>query len=183
MEDIVIKAKLMDEMAVRRALMRITHEIIERNDGVEDVCLVGIRTRGVPLAKQIAENIEKVEGVKVPFGELDITAYRDDIDKEQRARILATDIPFDVTGKKIVLVDDVLYTGRTTRAAITAIFDLGRPSLIQEAVLIDRGHRELPLRADYVGKNVPTSHTELIEVHTPDMDGEYAVLLCGKKDA
>lgn len=171
-----VKAVLMDEAAVGRALTRIAHEIIERNDGVEDVCLVGIRRRGVPLAKQIAKNIERFEGIEVPVGELDIMLYRDDLTKiADMPKLNNTSVPFSVTGKCVVLVDDVLYTGRTARAAIDAIFALGRPAMIQLAILVDRGHRELPIRADYVGKNIPTSHSEMIAVQLPEFDNATAV--------
>ena len=171
-----VKATLMDEAAIGRALTRIAHEIIERNDGVENVVLVGIRRRGVPLARQIAENIERIENVQIPVGELDIMLYRDDLTKiADMPRLNNSQIPFDVTDKRVVIVDDVLYTGRTARAAIDAIFALGRPAMIQLAILVDRGHRELPIRADYVGKNVPTSHTEVIAVQLPEFDHETAV--------
>ena len=172
------KAKLMDEAAVGRALMRLSHEIAERNRGVEDVCLVGIRRRGEPLAERIRDNIEKIEGVRVPCGSVDVRFYRDDLERladdpiVERARL-----EFAVRDKSVVLVDDVLYTGRTARAAMEAVLSCGRPKAIQLAVLIDRGHRELPIRADYVGKNVPTSHTELIEVRLPEYDGETGVWL------
>lgn len=165
-----IKSTLMDEADVRRALMRIAHEIIEKNKGIRDVYLVGIKRRGLPLAGQIAKNIEKIEGTPISCGELDIHFYRDDLQNAAPVLEKAT-LPFDVTGKTIVLVDDVLYTGRTVRAAIEAIFALGRPRAIQLAILVDRGHRELPFRADFVGKNVPTSHNERIMVRTPDLDG------------
>lgn len=173
-----LKAELMDESAVQRALTRISHEIIEKNKGTENLAFLGIKTRGVPLAKIIVEKIENIEGVKLPFNELDINHYRDDLTE---AHIIpeVTDHPidFDVTGKDIILVDDVLYTGRTVRAAIEAIFSLGRPSSIQLAILVDRGHRELPLRADYVGKNVPTATTEFISVLLPETDGCTSVKL------
>ena len=152
-----MKAALMDETAIGRALSRIAHEILEQNE-VSGVCLVGIRRRGVPLAKRIAENIERFENIRVPVGVLDITYYRDDLSPVgDMPQVKNNGVGFDVTGKQIVLVDDVLYTGRTARAAIDALFDLGRPKRIQLAILVDRGHRELPIRADFVCKNVPTS--------------------------
>ena len=167
----VFKAKILDQAGTMRALTRIAHEIIERNDGVRDVCLVGIRRRGEPLARTVAKLIEQIEGVAVPVGEIDITRYRDDLTEiTEGATVNATHVPFEVTGKNVVLVDDVLYTGRTARAAIEAVFSLGRPARIQLAILIDRGHRELPIRADYVGKNVPTSRQELIAVRVPPYD-------------
>ncbi len=172
------KARLMDEAAVTRALTRIAHEILERNGGCENVALVGIRRRGEPLARCISGKIETIEGTAVPVGTLDITLYRDDLSPAVSGdlpRVNKSDIPFPVSGKRIVLVDDVLYTGRTARAAIDAIFALGRPAQIQLAVLVDRGHRELPIRADFVGKNIPTSHSELIAVKTHEFDGECAV--------
>lgn len=172
------KARLMDEAAVNRALMRLSHEIAERNRGVENVCLVGIRRRGEPLAQRIRSNIVKIEGVEIPCGSVDVRYYRDDL------RPLASDpivtkaqLDFPVADKTVVLVDDVLYTGRTARAAMEAVLACGRPRAIQLAVLVDRGHRELPIRADYVGKNVPTSHTELIEARLPEYDGETGVYL------
>ena len=165
MKNIVRKTSIMDADGIRRALIRIAHEITEKNRGVENVALVGIRTRGVPLAARIAEEIQKIENVSVPTGSLDITLYRDDLTTMGYNPVIhGTEIDFDVTGKNIVLVDDVLYTGRTIRAALDALIDMGRPKSIQLAVLIDRGHRELPISADYAGKNVPTSRRETIEV-------------------
>ena len=167
------KAQLMDEPAMNRALMRISHEIAEKNKGVDDVVLVGIRRRGEPIAQQIRRNIEKIEGVCVPCGSIDIGFYRDDLRPLSDAPLVRrTELPFAVEDKHVVLIDDVLYTGRTARAAIEAVFSCGRPKSIQFAVLIDRGHRELPIRADFVGKNVPTSHSELVEVRLPLFDGE-----------
>ena len=166
------KSLLLDSAAVNRALRRLSFEIIEKNHGTEGLCLIGIRRRGISIAKLIRENIAVNEGVQLPVGELDITFYRDDIEKKQDfPTVNATDIPFDVTGKKIVLTDDVLFTGRTVRAAIDAIFSLGRPQGIQLAVLIDRGHRELPIKPDYVGKNIPTSLNEVVKVTFPEFDG------------
>ena len=171
-----VKATLMDEAAVGRAITRISHEIIERNNGVQNVVLVGIRRRGIPLARMISENIARFEGETVPVGELDIMLYRDDLTTiSDMPRVSRTNLPCDVTGKCVIIVDDVLYTGRTARAAIEAIFAQGRPAMIQLAILVDRGHRELPIRADYVGKNVPTSHSEVIAVQLPEFDGETAV--------
>ena len=168
----------MDADGIRRALIRIAHEITEKNRGVENVALVGIRTRGVPLAARIADEIEKIENVKVPTGSLDITLYRDDLTTMGYNPVIhGTEIDFDITGKHIILVDDVLYTGRTIRAALDAIIDMGRPNSIQLAVLIDRGHRELPIRADYAGKNVPTSRRETIEVALQEEGKEDEVIL------
>lgn len=173
-----VKAKLMDEAAMNRALTRISHEIVEKNKGIQDLCLVGIRRRGEPLSKLIAGSILGIEGAEIPCGSVDISFYRDDLSRVSDAPVTRwASLPFDVEGKTVVLVDDVLYTGRTARAAIDAVFSCGRPRAVQFAVLIDRGHRELPIRADYVGKNVPTSHTELIEVRLPEYDGESGVYL------
>lgn len=178
MKNIVKKTSIMDADGIRRALIRIAHEITEKNKGVENVALVGIRTRGVPLAARIAEEIQKIENVKVPTGSLDITLYRDDLTTMGYNPVIhGTEIDFDVTGKHIVLVDDVLYTGRTIRAALDAIIDMGRPNSVQLAVLIDRGHRELPIRADYAGKNVPTSRRETIEVTLQEEGKEDEVIL------
>ncbi|MBQ8918516.1 MAG: bifunctional pyr operon transcriptional regulator/uracil phosphoribosyltransferase PyrR [Acidaminococcaceae bacterium] len=172
------KTSIMDADGIRRALIRIAHEITEKNKGVENVVLVGIRTRGVPLAARIAEEIRKIENVSVPTGSLDITLYRDDLTSMGYNPVIhGTEIDFDVTGKNIVLVDDVLYTGRTIRAALDALIDMGRPKTIQLAVLIDRGHRELPIRADYAGKNVPTSRKETVEVALQEEGKEDEVIL------
>jgi pyrimidine operon attenuation protein/uracil phosphoribosyltransferase len=165
------KAILMDDKAMGRAITRISHEIIEKNKGIEDVVLVGIKTRGVPIADRIAKKIEAIEGKKVNTGEVDITLYRDDLNKVDIDPVLnGSNIEFDINNKIVVLVDDVLYTGRTVRAALDAIMDIGRPNVIQLAVLVDRGHRELPIRADYVGKNVPTSKDEIVRVSLCEVD-------------
>jgi pyrimidine operon attenuation protein/uracil phosphoribosyltransferase len=166
----------LDEAAIRRALTRIAHEILERNKGVENTVLVGIRTRGIFLARRLSERIQQIEGVSVPVGELDITLYRDDLtEKAEQPEVRGSEIPVEIHGKKVILVDDVLYTGRTVRAAMDALIDMGRPRMIQLAVLIDRGHRELPIRPDYVGKNVPTSQSELVAVLLQEFDGIDAV--------
>ncbi|NLO62979.1 MAG: bifunctional pyr operon transcriptional regulator/uracil phosphoribosyltransferase PyrR [Clostridiaceae bacterium] len=173
------KAVLMDANAVSRALTRISHEIVERNKGLENLVIIGIQRRGVPMARRIAGILESIESVRPPVGILDITFYRDDLSMLSAHPIVnGTDIPFDVNDKTIVLVDDVLYTGRTVRAAIEALFDMGRPASIQLAIMVDRGHRQLPIRADYVGKNVPTSNSESIRVELIEVDGEDRVVLC-----
>lgn len=167
------KAVIMDEQAIRRALTRIAHEMIERNKGMYNCMLIGIKTRGIYLAKRLASRIEQIEGTDVKVGELDITLYRDDLTKKtenEEPLVKGTNIPFDITDKKIIVVDDVLYTGRTIRAAMDALVDKGRPSAIQLAVLVDRGHRELPIRADYIGKNIPTSKTEKVMVQLEETD-------------
>lgn len=170
------KAIIMDEKAIVRAITRISHEIIERNKGIENVVLIGIKTRGVPVASRIADKIETIEGQRIEIGEMDITLYRDDLSKKQIDPVVnSTKIDFDITDKIVVLVDDVLYTGRTVRSALNALMDIGRPKAIQLAVLVDRGHRELPIRADYVGKNVPTSKTEIISVKLNECDAEDSV--------
>ena len=167
-----LKSNLLDEKSIRRTLVRISHEIIEKNKGVDDLVLIGIQRRGVPLAKMISQKIKEVEGKTVPIGILDITLYRDDLSMLAEHPIInGTEINFSITGKKVILVDVVLFTGRTTRAAIGALIDIGRPKIIQLAILIDRGHRELPIRADYVGKNVPTSKNEVINVKVAEIDG------------
>lgn len=173
-----LKSVLLDDKAIKRTLTRISHEIIEKNKGVEDLVLIGIRTRGVPIAKRIANLIETFEGVAVEVGSVDITTYRDDLKKpEELKQHNSIEVNCDITGKKIVLVDDVLFTGRSVRAAIDAIIDKGRPQMIQLAVLVDRGHRELPIRADYVGKNIPTSRKEDITVQLVEKDGVDLVSL------
>ncbi|MFX3622622.1 MAG: bifunctional pyr operon transcriptional regulator/uracil phosphoribosyltransferase PyrR [Ectobacillus sp.] len=172
------KAIVLDQQMIRRALTRISHEIVERNKGVEDCVIVGIKTRGIFIAKRLAERIQQIEGTAVPVGELDITLYRDDLtlqSKDKEPLVKGSDIPVDITNKKVILVDDVLYTGRTVRAAMDALVDIGRPSQIQLAVLVDRGHRELPIRADYVGKNIPTSSEERIVVELTEVDQEDKV--------
>lgn len=172
------KTVLMDEKGISRALVRISHEIIEKNKGVDNMVIVGIRTRGVPVAERLAVEIEKIEGRKLPVGILDITLYRDDLSTIAHQPVVhQTELPVDITGKTIILADDVLYTGRTIRAALDALIDMGRPKAIQLAVLIDRGHRELPIRADYVGKNVPTSAKEVISVQFKETDDAEQVVL------
>ncbi|MBQ1793325.1 MAG: bifunctional pyr operon transcriptional regulator/uracil phosphoribosyltransferase PyrR [Clostridium sp.] len=171
-----LKANLLDENAIRRSLIRISHEIIEKNKGIENIILIGIKRRGYPLAKRIAENIEKIEGVSVDVGYVDISLYRDDITEIKSApRLNSVDLGVEVKGKKVILVDDVLFTCRTVRAAIEAIIDSGRPLSIQLAVLIDRGHKELPIRADYVGKNIPTSKSEIVALEIKEIDGSDSV--------
>ena len=173
---LTVRSELMDEAAVRRSLARMTHEIIERNKGTERLVLMGIKRRGVPLARILAENIERFEGVKVPVGEIDITLYRDDLSETvDLPAARNSTFPVDVREKIVILVDDVIYTGRTARAAIEAVFSAGRPSVIQLAELIDRGHRELPIRPDFVGKNIPTSKEEIVAVLTDEFDGMTAV--------
>jgi len=180
MIDLFFKTELMNEDAINRVLSRIAHEIAEKNKGVENVVIIGIQRRGVSLSKMIADKIEKFEGVRPLSGVLDITFYRDDLSLlDEHPVVKGTDIPFNITGTEVILVDDVLYTGRTARSAMEALMDLGRPASIQLAVLIDRGHRELPIRADYVGKNVPTSQEEIIKVHMPEFDSKYNVELFG----
>lgn len=166
------KAKILDDKAIGRSITRLAHEIIEKNKGVEKVVLVGILSRGVPIANRIAEKILEIEGKAVKVGELDITLYRDDLSKVGDNPIVnGSNITFDLTDQHVVLVDDVIYTGRTVRAALDAVMDFGRPKTIQLAVLVDRGHRELPIRADFVGKNVPTSTKEIIKVRIAEVDG------------
>ena len=171
-----IKAKLLDSGAMDRALTRLSHESVEKNGGVENVVLIGIKTRGLPLANRVAEKIKKAYDITIPVGVLDTARFRDDRENFETTSD-DTDIPFEVANKNVVLVDDVLYTGRTVRAAIEAIIKLGRPSIIELAVMVDRGHRELPIRPDFIGKNVPTSKAENIKVNLMEIDGEDSVLL------
>ena len=173
-----LKSVIMDEAAVQRSMMRITHEIIEKNNGASDIILLGIHRRGMPLAAMLKENIRNFEGTDVPLGSIDISLYRDDLTQlSDLPETGNTVIPCDISGKKVILVDDVIYTGRTVRAAIEAVFHYGRPKSIQLAVLIDRGHRELPVRPDYVGKNIPTSHSEVVSVMVKEYDGNIGVAL------
>ncbi|HOW35416.1 MAG TPA: bifunctional pyr operon transcriptional regulator/uracil phosphoribosyltransferase PyrR [Candidatus Omnitrophota bacterium] len=175
------QAKIMDAEAIRRAVLRVAHEILEKNKGTDNLCLVGIRNRGAFLAERLKEAIKQIESVEIPVGILDITLYRDDLTLVGAKPVLReTQINFDITDKKIILVDDVLYTGRTIRAALDALIDFGRPANIQLAVLIDRGHRELPIRADYVGKNIPTSKDQTVEVRLSEADGSEEVVVTGK---
>lgn len=176
-----IKARIADESGVRRALVRISHEICENNKGVDGIIVVGIKRRGVTLGNIICDNLEKIEGVRPPMYELDITNYRDDLEKGgELPKNTNLGVPFEVDGKKVIIVDDVIYTGRTARAALEAVFSMGRPAKIQLAALVDRGHRELPIRADYVGKTIPTSKNEIVKVNTGDYDGEFGVVLYEK---
>ncbi len=170
------KAKIMDEAAIRRSMARITHEIIEKNRGVSDICLLGIKRRGIPLAAMLAENLKRFEGVEVPMGHIDITRYRDDLTEDMPVTE-SSEFPCAIEDKNVIIVDDVIYTGRTARAAIEAVFNYGRPKSIQLAVLVDRGHRELPIRPDFVGKNIPTSHEELVSVMLEGVDEETGVCL------
>ena len=170
-------ANVMDAADVDRAVRRIAHEILEKNRGSDDIVLLGIQTRGVPLAERLAVAIEEIEGEAVASGCLDIGMYRDDLDRRPKRPLGATEVPVRLGGKTVVLVDDVLYTGRTIRAALDALADLGRPNRVQLAALVDRGHRELPIRPDYVGKNVPTSRSERVTVHLTERDGEDSVTI------
>ena len=173
-----LKSIIMDEAAVLRSMKRITHEIIEKNNGTADIILLGILRRGMPLAAMLKDNIRSFEGTDVPLGSIDISLYRDDLTEvSDLPETGLTSIPCDITGRKVILVDDVIYTGRTVRAAIEAVFHYGRPKSIQLAVLIDRGHRELPVRPDYVGKNIPTSHSEVVSVMVNEFDGQTGVAL------
>jgi len=174
----VLKAVIMDAPAMERTVTRLSHEVIERNKGAGNIVIVGIRTRGEFLARRIAARIETVERIKIDIGFLDITLYRDDLlGKLEQPRMKGTDILFDISDRDVILTDDVLFTGRTIRAALDELIDLGRPKSIQLAVLIDRGHRQLPIKADYVGKNVPTALAESIRVHMKEVDGEDSILL------
>lgn len=180
MDQLKQKAVIMDDAAMRRAMTRIAHEILERNEGAEGVGLVGIVSRGVPLAEILSHEIEEIEGRRPPVGQLDISFYRDDISRSISPVLHATNIPFDINQRDVVLVDDVLYTGRTVRAALDALMDLGRPRTVQLAVMVDRGHRELPIRADYVGKNVPSSRSEDVRVRMKALDGQNSVTIWGR---
>ncbi|MFW6023043.1 MAG: bifunctional pyr operon transcriptional regulator/uracil phosphoribosyltransferase PyrR [Halanaerobiaceae bacterium] len=180
-KDLKLKKKIIDADGIRRALTRIAHEIVEKNKGTENLVIIGIRTRGVPLARRLAEKIKSFEGVEIPVGILDITLYRDDLSMvAQQPIVHKTEIPFNISGKKVILVDDVLYTGRTVRSALDALVDMGRPRSIQLAIVVDRGHRELPIRADYVGKNLPTSDDEVVSVNLKEIDDHDEILLMSK---
>ena len=176
-----LKAQLLNESDISRVLKRISHQIIEKNRGTQDLCLIGIKTRGVPLAKRLADNIFEIDGNRVLVGELDITHYRDDRqDCDDTLVLNETKVDFDIKGKTVVLVDDVIFTGRTARAALDAVLDLGRPDKIQLCVLIDRGHSELPIKANFVGKNIPTSKNEVVAVRLKETDGEEDVVILEK---
>jgi len=168
---------VMDASEIRRALIRIAHEIVERSKGAANLAIIGVQSRGVPMARRLARIISEIEGIEVPVGSLNVAMYRDDYATRSARTVAPSDIPFDVTGKKVILVDEVLFTGRTTRSALDAIMDLGRPDVIQLAVLVDRGHRELPIRADYVGKNLPTALKESVDVLWTETRGEDAVTI------
>ena len=170
------KKEVVDAVTMKRALTRISYEIIERNKGIQDIVLVGIKTRGIYIAQRLAERLKQLEDIDVPVGELDITLYRDDVKDMEEPELHSSDVPVSIEGKEVILVDDVLYTGRTIRAAMDAVMDLGRPRKISLAVLVDRGHRELPIRADYVGKNIPTSKTEEIIVEMEERDGADRIM-------
>src|SRR5919106_5353023 len=177
------KAQVLDEAALDRALTRIAHEILEKNDGAKDLAFVGLRSRGVTLAQRLAAKIARIDGTTLPVGTLDITLYRDDLDLRGAPVIRGTDIPFSIKNKTGILVDDVLYTGRTIRAALDALIDLGRPNMIQLAILVDRGHRELPIRPDFIGKNLPTSKRESVAVRLREHDGEDRVVIEEPEDS
>ena len=175
------KAQILGEEDVNRALVRISHEIIEKNHGADNLCLIGIKTRGIPLAYRIAKNIKAISGTDIDVGKLDITLYRDDLTTIAKDPVVSdTDVPFSIEGKSVILVDDVIFTGRTARAALDAIMSLGRPSRIQLAVLVDRGHSELPIKATFVGKNIPTSLGEIVSVRLAESDGQTNVVICEK---
>ena len=171
------KKEVVDAVTMKRALTRISYEIIERNKGIQDIVLVGIKTRGIYIAQRLAERLKQLEDIDVPVGELDITLYRDDVKDMEEPELHSSDVPVSIEGKEVILVDYVLYTGRTIRAAMDAVMDLGRPRKISLAVLVDRGHRELPIRADYVGKNIPTSKTEEIIVEMEERDGADRIMI------
>ncbi len=180
-DTVKLKAQIMDEISVERAIVRIAHQIIEKNHGIDNLCIIGIKTRGVPIARRLVKAIKSIEGVQVDMGILDISVYRDDLTVFNQDPVLnSTDIPFSVVNKNVILVDDVIYTGRTVRAAMDAIMAIGRAATIQLAVLVDRGHRELPIRSDFVGKNIPTSKSEVVAVHLKEYDGETNVQLFEK---
>ena len=177
-----VKSRILDAAGIKKTLQRIAHEIVEKNEGVEDVAIIGIKYRGAFLAERIAKNLKETQGKDVPVGAVDITLYRDDLTEVAEQPIVhSTEIDFDITGKKIILVDDVLFTGRTVRCAIDQLIDFGRPANIQLAVLIDRGHRELPIRPDYIGKNVPTAKNESVEVRLKETDGAEEVVVVEEK--
>ncbi len=169
--------KVMDATEIRRALTRIAHEIIERNKGADNLVIVGIQSRGVPMAQRLAKLISEIENVRIPVGSLNVALYRDDYATRSARTIAASEIAFDVTDRTVILVDEVLFTGRTTRSALDALMDLGRPAVVQLAVLVDRGHRELPIRADFIGKNLPTSVKENVEVYWQETRGEDAIMI------
>ena len=176
------KSKVLDENGIKRTLQRIAHELVEKNQNIEEMAIIGIKTRGAFLAERIAKNIENIENIKIPVGAVDITLYRDDLTEIAEQPVLhSTEIDFDITKKNIILVDDVLYTGRTVRCALDELIDFGRPAKIQLAVLVDRGHREFPIRPDYVGKNIPTSKNESIEVRLSEEDGKEEVVVLAEE--
>ncbi|OQO71390.1 bifunctional pyr operon transcriptional regulator/uracil phosphoribosyltransferase [Enterococcus villorum] len=175
--------EVVDQVTMKRALTRITYEIIERNHDIQDIVLVGIKTRGIYIAARVAERLKQLEGIDVPVGELDITLYRDDKkETPEEPELHSSDIPVSLEGKEVILIDDVLYTGRTIRAAMDAVMDFGRPRKISLAVLVDRGHRELPIRADYVGKNIPTSKAEEILVEMQELDGKDRIMILKEEE-
>ncbi len=179
--ELTFKAQIMDKASFERTLVRIAHQIIEKNHGVENLCIIGIKTRGIPLARRIAKNILAIEGTEVPVGELDITLYRDDLSAVSDVPVVnSSNIPFSVEEKTVVLVDDVIYTCRTARAALDAVMTLGRPAKVELFCMIDRGHSELPIKANYIGKNIPTSHNEVVSVKLDEVDGETSVVILEK---